>query len=94
MITVSDGDDGDDWAILLNFSSQTGWEGVSSVPDSSPITILSPLPSTPFPKHFVHAESHRITTENKNSLDDDLLLCFSQQNGTACPPCDGRSGKA
>lgn len=52
MIAVSHGDDGDDWAILLNFSSQTGWEGKSHVPDFYPMTILSPPSSLSVPKEL------------------------------------------
>lgn len=56
-MAVSDGDDGDDWANLLNFSSQTGWEAKSHTPDFYPTTNLSPHPflsSVPKAKNFVH----------------------------------------
>lgn len=88
--------DGEDWATLLNFSAQTGWEGKSRIPDFYPTTILSPHPSLssgPKAKNFVPAESPRITTGNNHSLGEDLLLVFSPQNGTELPHTVGGAAK-
>lgn len=39
-----DGNNGDDWVILLNVSSPTGWEGESLLPEFYPTTVLSHSP--------------------------------------------------